>query len=121
MPAQPLSTSHHDNTFPMLKEHLTNVIDELVNVSNRCKINSLIDKFDTEATKAHHLMQQAQEDMITAQTYCFNAIRDVLPVMTMVMWLAMTKTRVSGMMQRCRWSTTTCNNKAKQNGGPPAT
>jgi hypothetical protein len=40
MPAQPLSTSRHDNTFPMLKEHLTNVIDELVNVSNRCKINS---------------------------------------------------------------------------------
>jgi hypothetical protein len=62
----------------MLKEHLADVIDELVSVSNRCKINSLIGKFDVEATKAHRLMQQIQEDMITVQTDCFNAICDVL-------------------------------------------
>jgi hypothetical protein len=47
-----------------LKEHLADVIDELISVRNRRKINSLIDKFDAEATKVHHLMQQAQEFMI---------------------------------------------------------
>jgi 3-methyladenine DNA glycosylase Tag len=49
----------------MLKEHLANVIDELVIVRNRHKINALIKKFDNEATKMHRLMQQVQEDMIT--------------------------------------------------------
>jgi hypothetical protein len=28
--------------FPMLKEHLADIIDELVSVSNRHRINSLI-------------------------------------------------------------------------------
>jgi hypothetical protein len=78
MAAQPSSSSRHDIMFPMLKEHLADVIDELVSVNNRHKINSLIEKFDTEATKVHRMMQQAQEDMITVQTGCFNAIRDVL-------------------------------------------
>jgi hypothetical protein len=41
----------------MLKEHLTDVIDELVSVNNGCKINVLIEKFDDEATKVHRLMQ----------------------------------------------------------------
>jgi hypothetical protein len=54
--AQPSSSIHHDTSFPMLKEHLPDAIDELVSVSNRCKINSLIKKFDTEATKVHHMM-----------------------------------------------------------------
>jgi hypothetical protein len=36
---------------------MADVIDELVSVSNRHQINSLIEKFDTEATKAHHMMQ----------------------------------------------------------------
>jgi hypothetical protein len=78
MPAKPSSSSYHDILLPMLKEHLADVIDEFVSVSNRRKINSLIEKFDTEATKAHYIMQQAQEEMITTQTGCFNAICDVL-------------------------------------------
>jgi hypothetical protein len=41
----------------MFKEHLADVINELVSVSNRHKINSLLDKFDIEAMKAHHMMQ----------------------------------------------------------------
>jgi hypothetical protein len=40
----------------MLKEHLADIIDELVTVSNKRKINSLIEKFDIEATKAHRMM-----------------------------------------------------------------
>jgi hypothetical protein len=47
-------------------------------VSNKHKINSLIEKFDDEATKAHRFMQQAQEDMTTTKMDCFNAIHDVL-------------------------------------------
>jgi hypothetical protein len=41
----------------MLKELMACVIDELVSVSNKHKINSLIEKFDSEAMKAHHMMQ----------------------------------------------------------------
>jgi hypothetical protein len=44
----------------MLKEHMADVIDELASVRNRRRINSQIEKFDTEATKAHRMMQQAQ-------------------------------------------------------------
>jgi hypothetical protein len=62
----------------MLKEHLTDIIDELISVSDRQMINSLIEKFDTEATKAYCMMQQAQQNMVTAHTDCVNAIRDVL-------------------------------------------
>jgi hypothetical protein len=62
----------------MLKEHLTDIIDELISVSNRQMINSLIEKFDTEATKAYCMMQQAQQNMVTAHTDCVNAICDVL-------------------------------------------
>jgi hypothetical protein len=57
MPEQPSSSNRHNIPFPMLKEHLAHVVDELVSVSNRRKINGLIDKFDVEATKAHRLMQ----------------------------------------------------------------
>jgi 3-methyladenine DNA glycosylase Tag len=64
MHAQPSSSNRHNIAFPMLKEHLEDVIDELISVRNRRKINSLIDKFDAEATKVQHLMQQAQEFMI---------------------------------------------------------
>jgi hypothetical protein len=82
MLAQSSSSSRHeqphDIPFPMLKEHLTNVIDELVSVSNKHKINVLIKKFDDEVTKVHRLMHQAQEDIITVQMDCFNAIHDVL-------------------------------------------
>jgi hypothetical protein len=78
IPVQPSSRSRNDISFPMLKEHLTDVINEHVSVSNRRKINSLVVKFDAEATNAHRLMQQAQEDMITAPTDCFNAIHGVL-------------------------------------------
>jgi hypothetical protein len=56
-PAQPSSCIHHNTPFPMFKEHLADVINELVSVSNRHKINSLLDKFDIEAMKAHHMMQ----------------------------------------------------------------
>jgi hypothetical protein len=62
----------------MLKEHLADAIDKLVSVSNKGKINSLIEKFDTEATKAHRMMQQSQQDMVTMHTDCVNAIYDVL-------------------------------------------
>jgi hypothetical protein len=62
----------------MLKEHMADVIDELVSVSKRHNIKKLIEKFDIEATKEHCLMQQAQEDMITMQMTCFNTICDVL-------------------------------------------
>jgi hypothetical protein len=51
IPAQPSSSSHNDIPFPMLKEHLADVIDELISVTNRHKINSMIEKFDAEATK----------------------------------------------------------------------
>jgi hypothetical protein len=47
MAAQPSSRSRHDISFPLLKEHLIDVNDELVSVSNRRKISSLIEKFDT--------------------------------------------------------------------------
>jgi hypothetical protein len=43
----------------MLKEHLADAIDELVSVSNRRRINSLLQKFDTEVTKVHPMMHQA--------------------------------------------------------------
>jgi hypothetical protein len=57
MAAQPSSSSRYNIMFPMLKEHLEDVIDVLVSVSNRRKINSLIEKFDTKATKTYHMMQ----------------------------------------------------------------
>jgi hypothetical protein len=57
MAAQPSSSSRYNIMFPMLKEHLEDVIDALVSVSNRRKINSLIEKFDTKATKMYHMMQ----------------------------------------------------------------
>jgi hypothetical protein len=41
----------------MLKEYVADVIDELVSVSSRPRINSLIQKFNTEVTKAHLMMQ----------------------------------------------------------------
>jgi hypothetical protein len=61
-----------------LKEHLVDAIDEIVNLSNRSKINSLLEKFDTEATKAHHMMQKSHKNMVTVHTDCVNAICDVL-------------------------------------------
>jgi hypothetical protein len=82
MPAQPsCSICHkhpHNILLPMLKEHLVDVIDDLVSVSNRRKINMMIEKFDDESTKAHRLMQQTQQDRITAQKDCFNVICNVL-------------------------------------------
>jgi hypothetical protein len=62
----------------MLKEHLADVINELVSVSNRWKINSLLEKVVNQAMKAHHMMQQAHQDMITVHTQCVNAIHDVM-------------------------------------------
>jgi hypothetical protein len=62
----------------MLKELLVDVIDELVSVNNMRKINSLLQKFDSEAIKAHHMIQQAHQDMITAHTECVKAIQHVL-------------------------------------------
>jgi hypothetical protein len=48
---------HHDLLFPMLKEYLADAIDELVSVNNRSMINTLLQKFDTEVTKMHLMMQ----------------------------------------------------------------
>jgi hypothetical protein len=82
MPAQPSSSICHKHPhnilLPMLKEHLADVIDELVSVSNKRKINMMIEKFDDESTKAHRLMQQTEHDRITVQKDCFNVICDVL-------------------------------------------
>jgi hypothetical protein len=82
MPSQPSSSIRHKQPhnilFPMLKEHMADIIDELVSVSKRHKIKKLIEKFDIEATKEHRLMQQVQEDMITTQMTCFNTICDAL-------------------------------------------
>jgi hypothetical protein len=41
----------------MLKEYLADAIDELVSVNNRSMINTLLQKFDTEVTKMHLMMQ----------------------------------------------------------------
>jgi hypothetical protein len=62
----------------MLKEHMADVIDELVSVSNRRRINSLIQKFDTEVTKVHLMMQQAQKHLVTMHTNCVNVICGVM-------------------------------------------
>jgi hypothetical protein len=62
----------------MLKEHLADVIDELVSVSNRSWINTLLQKFDREVTKAHLMMQQAHKHFEIVHTDCVNAICDVL-------------------------------------------
>jgi hypothetical protein len=77
-PAQPSSLTHYNALLLMLKELLADVIDELVSVSNMWKINSLLQKFDSEAIKAHHMIQQAHQDMITAHTECVKAIQHVL-------------------------------------------
>jgi hypothetical protein len=63
--------------FPMLKEHLADVIDELVSVSNRRRIDALLQKFDTEVTKTHLMMQQAQ-DLVAVHTDYVIGICDVL-------------------------------------------
>jgi hypothetical protein len=63
--------------FPMLKEHLADVIDELVSVSNRRWIDALLQKFDTEVTKTHLMMQQAQ-DLVAVHTDYVNGICNVL-------------------------------------------
>jgi hypothetical protein len=62
----------------MLKEHLVDAIDELVSVSNRHRINSLLQKFDTKVTKVCFMMQRTQKHLVTAHTDCVNTIRDVL-------------------------------------------
>jgi hypothetical protein len=62
----------------MLQEHLADAIDELVSVSNRRRINTQLQKFDTEVTKAHIMMQQVQKHLETAHTDCINGTHDVL-------------------------------------------
>jgi hypothetical protein len=77
-PAQPSGCVHLDLSFSMLKEYLIDAIDELVSVNDRSRINALLQKFDTEVTKAHLMMQYVQKHLETAHTYCANAIRVVL-------------------------------------------
>jgi hypothetical protein len=62
----------------MLKGYLAHAINELVSVSNRSRINTLLQKFDTKITIEHFMMQQAQKHLETAHTNCVNAIHDVL-------------------------------------------
>jgi hypothetical protein len=50
-----------------MKEHLADVLDELVSVSNKQKVDTLIKKFDNKTIKVQQLMQQVKEVMITAQ------------------------------------------------------
>jgi hypothetical protein len=46
--------------FATLKEHLADVVDEIVSINNRQKVNKVIKKFDDEALKAQRMMTQAQ-------------------------------------------------------------
>jgi hypothetical protein len=73
-----ISLTHYDASLLMSKELLADAINEIVSVNNRQKINSLLQKFDSEATKAHHVMQQAHQDMIIEHTECVEAIQHVL-------------------------------------------
>jgi hypothetical protein len=77
-PAHSSGCAHHDLSFPKLKEHLADTVDEFVTVSNRSRINTLLQKFDTEVIEAHLMMQRAHKHFETAHTDCVNAIRDVL-------------------------------------------
>jgi hypothetical protein len=42
--------------FATLKEHLADVVDEVVNINNRQKVNNVIKKSDVEALKAQRMM-----------------------------------------------------------------
>jgi hypothetical protein len=46
--------------FATLKEHLADVVDEIVSINNRQKVNKVIKKFEDEALKAQRMMTQAQ-------------------------------------------------------------
>jgi hypothetical protein len=46
--------------FATLKEHLADVVDEIVSINNKQKVNKVIKKFDNEALNAQRMMTQAQ-------------------------------------------------------------
>jgi hypothetical protein len=61
-----------------LREQLADVVDEIVSVNNRHKVNMVIKKFDNKTLKAHHMMTQAQQALLTTHTECISAIWEVL-------------------------------------------
>jgi hypothetical protein len=76
---QPGCSSHHQHCeanaeFATLKEHLADVVDEVVSVNNRQKVNKVIKKFDNEALRAQRMMTQAQQVLLTAHRKCIFAI-----------------------------------------------
>jgi hypothetical protein len=64
--------------FATLKEHLVNVVDEIVSVNNRKKVNKVIKKFDDESLKAQHMMTQVQQVLLMAHRECIFVIREAL-------------------------------------------
>jgi hypothetical protein len=61
-----------------LKEHLADVVDEVVRVNNRQKVNKVIKKFNYEALKAQRMMTQAQQVLLTTHRVCIFAIHAML-------------------------------------------
>jgi Mg2+ and Co2+ transporter CorA len=54
------------------------VVDEVVSINNRQKVNKVIKKFDDEALKVQRMMTQAQQVILTAHRECISAIRAML-------------------------------------------
>jgi hypothetical protein len=61
-----------------LKEHLADVVDEIVSINNRQKVNMVIKKFNDEALKAQRMMTQVQQALLKAYRECIYAIREAL-------------------------------------------
>jgi hypothetical protein len=64
--------------FATLKEHLADVVDEIVSINNRKKVNKVIKKFDDEALKAQRMMTQAQQVLLTTHRECIYVIHEAL-------------------------------------------
>jgi hypothetical protein len=61
-----------------LREQLADVVDEIVSVNNRHKVNMVIKKFNNEALKAHCMMTQVQQALLMAHRECTSAIWEAL-------------------------------------------
>jgi hypothetical protein len=79
----PRCCSHQQHTeanasLDTLREQLADVVDEIVSVNNRHKVNMGIKKFNDEALKAHRMMTQVQQALFMAHRECISAIREAL-------------------------------------------
>jgi hypothetical protein len=54
------------------------VVDKIVSINNRHKVNMVIKKFDNKALKAQRMMTQVQHALLTTQKECIYAIREAL-------------------------------------------